>query len=384
MESSGNLSIDSIGNIVEHTSALEEQTDKPDKPSPTVKKQSSPERTEEPASPVILSQKATSKPWTENKRNTSCSYIKNIAYRRTTFSKKVKIMKKQADLSKQTGAQIKITIFNPDSKKTITYHTSNLTEETEPGNNVEIDVCDEVLEQQPPLIHSSFKGLNLPLLVDFHSEKGKEYSLTGAAALSPVINNLPRSSSTSSSKKKKVCRASTGKRPPGKLILRKEKQCENKERPGSPSKLIPKKSIFRETMKTLMQEQDHAEIRPKRQKQSSQVCAGCSVRFNTPRDKEILKDDKHDWIGCNLKSATIGDMHYVLELCLGKKILKKLICFVQYIRRVKTVFFIQTHPYLQVYSEKKAITINSFFTIKFCSLEKLNYNFYQFVNETAT
>ena len=41
--------------------------------------------------------------------------IKDIAYRRTTFSKKVKSMKKQAeDLAKQTGAQIKITIFNPN------------------------------------------------------------------------------------------------------------------------------------------------------------------------------------------------------------------------------------------------------------------------------
>ena len=176
-------------------------------------------------------------------------------------------MKKQAeDLAKQMGAQIKITIFNLDSKKTITYHTSSVTEEKEPGNNIAIDACDDVLEKQPPLIHSPFKGLKLPLLVNFHSEKGEECSLAGAAALSPVINNLPRSSSTSSSKKKKVCRASTGKRPPGKLILRKEKQCENKERRGSPSKLIPKKSIFRETMKTLIQEQDHAEICPKRQK----------------------------------------------------------------------------------------------------------------------
>ena len=164
-------------------------------------------------------------------------------------------MKKQAeDLAKQTGAQIKITIFNPDSKKkTITYHTSNLTEEKEPGNNVEVDVCDEVLEQQPPLIHSPFKGLNLPLLVDFQSEKGKECSLPGAAALSPIINNLPRSSSTSSSSKQKVYRASTGKRQPGKVILRKDKQCENKERSRSPSKLIPKKFIFEETMKTLIQ-----------------------------------------------------------------------------------------------------------------------------------
>ena len=101
---------------------MEEQTDKPDEPSPTSKKQSSPERTEEPAYPVIRSKNATLKPWTKNKRNT-CWYIKNIAYRRTTFSKKVKSMKKQAeDLAKQTGAQIKITTFNLDSKRTITSH----------------------------------------------------------------------------------------------------------------------------------------------------------------------------------------------------------------------------------------------------------------------
>ena len=229
-------------------------------------------------------------------------------------------MKKQAeDLAKQMGAQIKITIFNLDSKKTITYHTSSVTEEKEPGNNIAIDACDDVLEKQPPLIHSPFKGLKLPLLVNFHSEKGEECSLAGAAALSPVINNLPRSSSTSSSSIRKVCRASTGKSPPGKLILRKEKQCENKERSGSQSKLIPKKSIFRETMKTLIQEQDHAEIRPKRQKQSSQICAGCSVRFNTPRDKEILKDDKHDWIGCNFEDCNYWGHALCLGIVLGKK-----------------------------------------------------------------
>ena len=115
VESSGNLWIDSIGNIVEHASALEEQTDKPDESSSTEKQQSSPERTEETASPVILSKNTISKPWTKNKRNSSFSYIKNIAYRRTTFSKIVKSMKKQAeDLAKQTGAQIKIVIFNPN------------------------------------------------------------------------------------------------------------------------------------------------------------------------------------------------------------------------------------------------------------------------------
>ena len=166
--------------------------------------------------------------------------------------------------------------------------------------------------------------MNLPLLVNFHIEKGKECSLQGAAALSPIINNLCRSSSTLWSSKQKVCRASTGKRPPGKVTLRKDKQCENKERWRSPSKLIPKKSIFKETLKTLIQEQDHAEICPKRQKQSLQVCAGCSSWFNTPRDKEILKDDKHDWIGCNFKDFNYWGHTLCLGIVLGKKDPKKI------------------------------------------------------------
>ena len=97
-----------------------------------------------------------------------------------------------------------------------------------------MDVFDDILEQQPPLTHLPFKGLNPPLLVDFHNEKGKECPLPGAAASSPIINDILRSSGTFSSSKKKVCRALTGKRPPRKEILRKDKQCEDKERSKSP------------------------------------------------------------------------------------------------------------------------------------------------------
>ena len=61
VESSGNLSIDIIENIVEHASALKEPGDKPDKSSLIEKQQSSPERTEEPASPIIISKNITSK-----------------------------------------------------------------------------------------------------------------------------------------------------------------------------------------------------------------------------------------------------------------------------------------------------------------------------------
>ena len=72
-------------------------------------------------------------------------------------------------------------------------------------------------------------------------------------------------------------------------------------------------------MKTLTQEQDHAEICPKRQKKSSQISAGCSVWFNTPRDKEILKDDKDDWTGCNFEECNYWGHTPRLGIVLGKK-----------------------------------------------------------------
>ena len=67
---------------------MEEQTDKPDESSSTEKQQSSPERTEETASPVILSKNTISKPWTKNKRNSSCSYIKTLLTEELILAKK--------------------------------------------------------------------------------------------------------------------------------------------------------------------------------------------------------------------------------------------------------------------------------------------------------
>ena len=98
---------------------------------------------------------------------------------------------------------------------------------------------------------------------------------------------------------------------------------------------MPKKSNFKETMKTLTQEQDYAEKYIQKKAKS---------KFNLIHQEiqKFLKDDKHNWIKCNFEDCYIGDTHYVLELCLEKKILKKLICFVQYVNRVKykTVFFV--------------------------------------------
>ena len=129
-----------------------------------------------------------------------------------------------------------------------------------------------------------------------------------------------------------MCRASTGKRPPVKVILRKGKQCKNKERSGLPSKLIPKKSIFKETMKTLIQEQDHTEI-------CQQICPGSSIQSNKPRDKEILKD-KLDRIWWNFEESNYGGQVDSLESLEMPEITEKienLIKVTKYLARLKEV-----------------------------------------------
>ena len=66
------------------------------------------------------------KPWTKNKRDTSGSYVENIKRRQTTFCRKIKILHQKAEMiSKQTGAQIKIIVYNPDNGKTSNFYTSN-------------------------------------------------------------------------------------------------------------------------------------------------------------------------------------------------------------------------------------------------------------------
>ena len=60
----------------------------------------------------------TSKPWTI--QNSSNKYIEKIEYRRTTFTKKWKTLKSQAEaLASQTGVEIKAVIYNPDNKKAV-------------------------------------------------------------------------------------------------------------------------------------------------------------------------------------------------------------------------------------------------------------------------
>ena len=103
-----------------------------------------------------------SRPWTKNKRDTSAKYLENTAYRRTTFSKKSKGIKKYAnDFPQQTGAEIKIVIYNPDNKKTQTYYTKNVSVPFgRESKHSTVKKSPAAAAAPPPLVHSPFKGLN--------------------------------------------------------------------------------------------------------------------------------------------------------------------------------------------------------------------------------
>ena len=55
-------------------------------------------------------------------------------YKRTRFTKKWEMLKSQAEvLASQTGAEIKIIMYNPNNKKTGNFHISNITKTRELG-----------------------------------------------------------------------------------------------------------------------------------------------------------------------------------------------------------------------------------------------------------
>ena len=136
-----------------------------------------------------------SRPWTKNKRDTSAKYLENTAYRRTTFSKKSKGIKKYADdFAQQTGAEIKIVIYNPDNKKTQTYYTKNVSVPFGRESKHSTVEKSAAAAPPPPLVHSPFKGLNLP--INFHNYLLS--SSSGAASLpvhrqSPLLHQKPAS-----------------------------------------------------------------------------------------------------------------------------------------------------------------------------------------------
>ena len=57
------------------------------------------------------------KPWTKEKRDTSCKYQEDLNTRLVTFTKKTKTLRTvTGKLASQTRAQIKIEIYNADTK----------------------------------------------------------------------------------------------------------------------------------------------------------------------------------------------------------------------------------------------------------------------------
>ena len=120
-------------------------------------------------------------------------------------------------------------------------------------------------------------------------------ALQGATAVSThsQISNLPKSSKNKNSKSSKPAQ-------------KKKNDCKEKVT----LKAVPKKDL-KTAVKDLIKE--NPGMRPKRLRQNPQICAVCSIGFNTPRDKEIMKDGKHNWVGCNFENCT----YWGHSLCLG-------------------------------------------------------------------
>ena len=186
----------------------------------------------------------TSKPWTIQKRDTSNKYIEKIEYRRTTFTKKWKTLKTQAEaLASQTGAEIKIVIYNPDNKKTVTFHTSNITKMKGPGAATKMT---PPLVLPPPVTDSPSKSLTLQPPVDF-------YSNATAAPLLPTSNltTLPGGGQLSN------------------LVTQKQNLLKTKKRCSTKRKI------------------------------SDKICPECGVTYDTPRDKELKNSEEYQWISCD-------------------------------------------------------------------------------------
>ena len=135
-----------------------------------------------------------SRPWTKNKRDTSAKYLENTAYRRTTSSKKSKGIKKYTDdFAKQTGAEIKIVIYNPNNKKMQTYYTKNVSVPFGHESKHSTVEKSAAAPPPPPLVHSPFKGLNLP--INFHN-----YLLSSSSGAASFASTITASSPKTSIK----------------------------------------------------------------------------------------------------------------------------------------------------------------------------------------
>ena len=155
------------------------------------------------------------------------------------FTKKWKMLKSQAEaLASQTGAEMKIVIYNPDNKKTENFHTSNITKTREPGAAIKMSP----LLPPPPIMHSQSKSLTLRPPVNFHL-----YATTTPLLPTSNLTMLPG---------------------------------------GQFNNLVPQKLHLLKTKKS----------RSTKRTISDKIYMECNVTYNFPRDKELKKSKKYQWI----------------------------------------------------------------------------------------
>ena len=88
-------------------------------------------------------------------------------------------------------------------------------------------------------------------------------------------------------------------------------------------KYIPKKDL-KEKLKTFVStseliDQSDMKVRPKRTIKNEQICAGCSVSFNSPWDKTLILNDEYQWVGCDEEGFKFWSHAFCAGIQIGKK-----------------------------------------------------------------
>ena len=60
-------------------------------------------------------------------------------------------------------------------------------------------------------------------------------------------------------------------------------------------------------------------VRSKRKRNTDQICRSCSVGFDTPRDRTLLKDPSYQWIGCERENC----LFWAHAACIGLDLKKR-------------------------------------------------------------
>ena len=67
--------------------------------------------------------------------------------------------------------------------------------------------------------------------------------------------------------------------------------------------------------------------RPKRTIKNEQTCTGCSVSFNSPRDKTLILNDEYQWIGSDEEGYKFWAHSFCVGIETGKKDPKNIVIF---------------------------------------------------------